>query len=120
MKKVLIILCVIAAVIFMLDEEPKKVTYSEEEMREAIYEAEKRGYEEGYDLAKYEDKGEVESIRKQLEREIEGIKEEYSYYMDSAYDAGYEAGYDDCLEAHGLVEESTFDPNDPPRIKKDK
>jgi hypothetical protein len=106
MKKVLIILFVIAAVIFMLDDEPKKVTYSESEMREAIEEAEyyayKRGYEEGYDLAKYEDKGELEK---------------YEYYLDSAYDAGYEEGYGDCLVDHGL---STEDYHGSAWIKKDK
>ena len=114
MKKVLILLCVIITVMLA------SCGYSKSALIEAKNEAYQAGFEEGYDLAKYEDKGEIEIIKSQYEWEMKGMKEEYSYYIDSAYDAGYEAGYDDCLEEHGLVEESTFDPNDPPRIKKDK
>ena len=114
MKKVLIILCVIAAVIFMLDDEPKKVTYSESEMREAIANAEKlsfeEGYERGYDDASYYLRPEI--------WEAEG--KAYEAGLERGYEVGYDEGYDDCLEEYGLVEEYTFDPNDPPRIKKDK
>ena len=111
MKKILIILCVIAAVIFMLDEEPKKVTYSESEMCEAIAKAEKlsfeEGYERGYDEASY-------YLRPEAEEKA------YEAGLERGYEVGYDEGYDDCLEEYGLVEEYTFDPNDPPRIKKDK
>lgn len=97
MKKVLIILFVIAAVIFMLDDEPKKVTYSESEMREAIEEAEyyayKEGYERGYDEAEY-----------YLTPKIEEIAGERAY--EAGYERGYEIGYDDCLEDHGLIDDS--------------
>lgn len=114
MKKVLILLCVIFIIVSVLNDSPKKTSYSEEEMREAIEEAEyrahKRGFDEGYDLAKYEDRGELE---------------EYEYDLESAYDAGYhegyEEGYGDCLVEHGLQTESDtyIDPDNRPRIKKD-
>ena len=111
MKKVWIVLFVIAAVICLLNEEPKeKTTYTKDELEEAVWEAYERGFDEGYDLAKYEDRGELE---------------EYEYYLESAYDAGYhegyEEGYDDCLVEHGLQTESDtyIDPENRPRIKKD-
>lgn len=107
MKKVLIILCAIAAAIFMLGEEPKKATYSEDEMREAVYEAEQRAYEEGYAYAEY-------YFRPDL------VEAEAERAYEAGYECGYEEGYDDCLEEHGLVEKPAFDPDDPPRIKKDK
>lgn len=112
MKKVLLLF----VLIFTLSS----CGYSKTDMAQAKVEAWREGYEEGYDLAKYESKGDIEHIRSQFDQEIEGLKEEYSYYMDNAYDAGYEDGYDDCLEEHGLVEEYSYDPANPPRIKKDK
>lgn len=91
MKKVLIVLCVIFIIVSVLNDSPVKTRYSEEELREAIEEAEyrahKRGFDEGYNLAKYEDKAELEK---------------YDYYLESAYDAGYEEGYGDCLVEYGL------------------
>ena len=84
MKKVLILLCVIVTVILASCGESKEM-YTKEEMQEAIAEAEsveyKRGFEDGYDLAKYEAKGELERFK--------------SEYGDSAYEAGYEVGYED-------------------------
>ena len=103
MKKVLILMCVIATVMLA------SCGYSKEDLNRAEERGYHTGFEEGYDLAKHEAKGELERSEQ---------------YMDNAYEAGYERGYeegyDDCLEEHGLVEESTFNPNDPPRIKKDK
>ena len=97
MKKVLIILCVIVTVICVLNEEPKKVMYSESEMREAIEEAEyyayKEGYERGYDEAEY-----------YLTPKIEEIAGDRGY--EAGYERGYEEGYDDCLEDHGLIDDS--------------
>ena len=88
MKKVFIALFVVAAVIFTLNEEPKKTTYSKEEMEEAIAEAEhiayKRGYERGYDEGEYYALGELERFK--------------SEYGDAAYEAGYEVGYEDGYE----------------------
>lgn len=116
MKKVLLILCVIAAVLFMLDGEPKKVTYSESEMREAIEEAEyyayKEGYERGYDEGDYYARGGLIGE--------EDLDYAYEAGLERGYEVGYDEGYDDCLEEHGLVEEPTFDPDNLPRIKKDK
>ena len=58
--------------------------YSKADITQAKAEAWQEGYEEGYDLAKYESSA-----------DLERIKSEYDYYMDSAYEAGYEAGYED-------------------------
>ncbi len=110
MKKVLLLVCVIMTIMLASCEEPKKTTYSKEELQEAIAEAEYEAYKRGYDEGEYYARGELERFK--------------SEYGDAAYEAGYEVGYEDgyydCLEEHGLAEESTFDPNDPPRIKKDK
>ena len=114
MKKVLIVLLLVITTMLA------SCGYSKSTLISAKNEAYQAGFEKGYDLAKYEDKGEIEHIIGQYEWEIKGLEEEYSYYMDSAYDAGYEEGYNDCLEEHGLVEEPTFDPDNLPRIKKDK
>lgn len=99
MKKIFIALIVVAAVIFTLNEEPKKTTYSEEEMREPIYEAERRAYEEGYAEGEYYARGEIASVTHAADGEIERILNEYG---DRAYEAGYEDGYYDCLVDHGL------------------
>lgn len=92
MKKVLLALFVVAAVIFMLGEEPKKKTYTQEEMWEAIAEAEYEAYKRGYDEGEYYALGELERFK--------------SEYGDDAYEAGfehgYETGYEDCLIDHGL------------------
>lgn len=107
MKKVLLLVCVIMTFMLASCEEPKKTTYSREELEEAIYEAERRAFDEGYAYAEYYFRPDL------LEAEAERAYED-------GYEIGYEDGYYDCLEEHGLVEKSTFDPNDPPRIKKDK
>lgn len=99
MKKVLILISLFIAIMFASCGGKKEVTYSNEELREAIAEAKQeayergyeKGYEEGYDLAKYEDRGELEHSER---------------YINEAYDAGYEEGYSDCLEEHGLASES--------------
>ena len=100
MKKVLIILCVITAIIFMLDEEPKKVTYSESEMREAIAKAEKlsfeEGYERGYDDASYYLRPEIWEAEKKA--------------YEAGCEHGYEEGYNDCLEKYGLEEGYSYNP----------
>lgn len=111
MKKVLIVLFVIAVVICALNDKPKEKTkYTKDELEEAVWESYKRGFDEGYDLAKYEDRGEIE---------------EYEHHLESAYDAayheGYEEGYGDCLVEHGLqtASDTYIDPENRPRIKKD-
>lgn len=125
MKKVLLLVCVIMTIMLASCGEPEKTTYSREELEEAIYEAERRAYQRGYDEGEYYAKGEIEQAKHELEGNLERFKSEYG---DVAYEAGYEHGYengyddgyDDCLEEHGLVEKPAFDPDDPPRINKDK
>ena len=119
MKKVLILLCVIVTVILA------SCGYSKEDLKRAEYEGYQEGFEEGYDLAQYEAKAEIERIKAEAEYyakgEIERFKSEHGdATYEAGYERGYEEGYDNCLEEHGFEEESTFDPNDPPRIKKDK
>ena len=92
MKKYLLLICVIFTIMLTSCESSKNM-YTEEEMHDAIVEAEndayKRGYKEGYDLAKYENSG-----------EIERIKNEYgNKAYQAGYDVGYEDGYSDGLEA---------------------
>lgn len=81
MKKVLLLVCVIMTIMLASCGEQKKTTYSIEELEEAIYEAEQRGYEEGYAEGEYYALGELERFK--------------SEYGDAAYEAGYEAGYED-------------------------
>jgi hypothetical protein len=105
MKKVLIALFVVAAVICVLNEEPKeKSTYTKDEMREAVYEAEQRAFEEGYAYAEY-------YFRPDL------LEEEAERAYEAGYERGYEEGYDDCLVDHGLDTESNHGSG---WIKKDK
>ena len=105
MKKVLIVLFVIAVIICALNDKPKeKTTYSEEEMREAVYEAEQRAYEEGYAYAEYYFRPDL------LEAESERAYE-------AGYERGYEDGYGDCLVEYGL---DTEDDHGSGWIKKDK
>lgn len=114
MKKVLIALFVVAAVICVLNEEPKEKMYTIDELEEAIYEAESRAYErgfdEGYNLAKYEDEGELEYIRNNANEDA------YEAGYEHGYEIGYEDGYYDCKGGNT----STYDPENLPRIKKDK
>ena len=86
MKKVLIVLCVIAAIICVLNEEAKTETYSKEEMQEAIAKAEYEAYKRGYDEGEHYARGRLVSDEE----------------LDYAYKAGYERGYEDCLVDHGL------------------
>ena len=110
MKKVLILVCIIVTVLLASCDSPVQNKYTEEDLARAEYKGYKEGFDEGYDLAKYEDRGELE---------------EYEYYLESAYDAGYhegyEEGYGDCLVEHGLQTQSDtyVDPENRPRIKKD-
>ncbi len=106
MKKILLALFVVAAVIFILDEEPKEKTYTQEEMWEAIDEAERKAYEEGYAYAEYCFRPDL------LEAEAERA---YEAGYDVGYEDGYADGYDDCKGGN-----SSYDPDDLPRIKKDK
>ena len=103
MKKVLIVLFVVIAVLCALNEEPKKKTYTKEEFQEAIAEAEYRAYKRGYDEGEYYAKGEIEQAIHDAEGNWGSMISEYE---DAAYEAGYERGYeegyDDCLEEHGL------------------
>lgn len=82
MKKVIILLLAILTAAFLSS------CYSESD----VARARRAGYEEGYDLAKYEAKGEIE--RERLEAE------ESAY--ERGYDAGYDAGYWDGLDEAGL------------------
>ena len=85
MKRIVIFACVIFVLLFVSCDSSNEHTYTQEELQEAIADAEhiayKRGYEEGYALAKHEDEGEFERIK--------------SEYGDDAYAAGYEVGYED-------------------------
>ena len=85
MKKVLIVLFLAAVLICALTDEPKKkTTFTQEELWEAENTAYERGFDEGYDLAQYEARGEIERI--------------ISEYGDNAFEAGYERGYEDGYE----------------------
>ena len=96
MKKILIGLFLVAVLICALNDEPKKkTTYTQEEMWEAENAAYERGFDEGYDLAKYEARGEIASVTHAAEGEIERIISEYG---DNAFEAGYERGYEDGYE----------------------
>ena len=106
MKKVLLLVCVIITVMLASCDSSTEKMYSEEEMREAIYEAEQRAFEEGYAYAEY-------YFRPDL------LEEEAEYAYEAGYERGYDEGYHDCLKEYGLVE-STFDPNNRPRIEKDR
>lgn len=114
MKKVLLLVCVVISIMLA------SCGYSKEDLKRAECEGYQEGFEEGYDLAKYEDRGELESIKHQMEGEIERLKSEYG---DSAYEAGYDVGYEDGY-ADGYDDckggNSSFDPDNLPRIKKDK
>ena len=122
MKKVLIVLFLAAVLICALNDEPKKkTTFTQEELWEAEHTAYERGFDEGYDLAQYEARGEIEQAMHDAEGEIDRIISEYGdNAFEAGYERGYEEGYDDCLEEHGLAEEYPYNPYDPPRIKKDK
>lgn len=89
MKKSFLLVCVVITIMFT------SCGYSKEDLARAESKGYAAGFEEGYDLAKYEAKGELESAM---------------YNQDSAYEAGYERGYeegyDDCLVDHGLYNES--------------
>ena len=104
MKKVLIALFVAAVVICALSDEPKeKTTYTKEEMWEAEHTAYERGFDEGYDLAQYEARGEIEQAMHDAEGEIDRIISEYGdNAFEAGYERGYETGYEDCLIDHGL------------------
>ena len=103
MRKVLIVLFVVAAVIFALNEDSKDITYSREELEEAKYQAYKRGYDEG-----------EHNARGGLVTE-----EELTYAYEAGYERGYEEGYDDGYDdAKGG--KSSSNSSDLPRIKKDK
>ncbi len=106
MKKFLLLVCVIIAFMLASCEEPKKTTYSKEELEEAIYEAEQRAFEEGYAYAEYYFRPDL------LEAEAERA---YEAGYDVGYEDGYADGYDDCK--HGI---RSYAPDDLPKIKKDK
>ena len=95
MKKLLLLLCMIFAMTILSS------CYSESD----VARAKREGYEEGYDLAKYEAKGEIERVR--LEE------------VDHAYEAGYEAGYEDGYY-DGLEEQNPNQDHGYGIIEKDK
>lgn len=86
MKKVLILVSVIATILLASCGSPEKTSYSKEELQEAIAEAEYEAYKRGYDEGAY-------YARAGLVSEEE---------LDHAYEAGYERGYEDCLADYGL------------------
>lgn len=102
MKKVFPLLVAVIAISFT------SCGYSKTDMAQAKAEAWKEGYEEGYDLAKYEYGG-----------ELERMKNGYSYDLDSAYEAGYEAGYEDGY-SDGLEGEDNESYHGSGVIKKDR
>lgn len=83
--------------------------YSKEDLRQAEAKGYQEGYEEGYDLAKYEAKVEIENVR--LEESVAAFQDGY----DHGYEVGYEEGFRDCMGG-----ESTYDPNNAPRIEKER
>jgi flagellar biosynthesis/type III secretory pathway protein FliH len=95
MKKVIILLLAILTVTFLSS------CYSESD----VARARREGYEEGYDLAKYEAKGDIERVRHEE--------------VDRAYEAGYEAGYEDGYY-DGLDEQDPESAHGFGRIEKDK
>ena len=94
MKKVLLFLCAILTVTMLSS------CYSESD----VARAKREGFEEGYDLAQYEAKG-------NLERAIHDAEER-------AYEAGYEKGYDDGYY-EGLEEQNPESTQGYGRIEKD-
>jgi len=99
MKKVFGLMCVIVAVILA------SCGYSKEDVETAR----KEGYDQGYADAEYYLQPDI------WDAEENAAERGYEY----GYEIGYDDGYYDCLEEHGLVE-STFDPDNPPRIEKDR
>ena len=91
MKKVLPLFILVIAVSLV------SCGYSKEDLIRAENEGYQAGFEEGYDLAKYESKGEIEKIKYEAQDEIDRIKSEYG---DRAYEAGYEDGFYDGLDAN--------------------
>ena len=85
MKRVLILVCVVITIMLA------SCGYSKEDLARAERKGYQEGFEEGYDLAKYEAKGEIEQAKHEAEGKIERIISEYD---DNAFDAGYERGYE--------------------------
>lgn len=87
MKKVFLLVCAVLIVTLT------SCGYSKEDMSRARSEGYNEGFEAGYDLAKYEAKGDLERAM--------------SEYSDDAYNIGYDEGYDagwfDCLESEGII-----------------
>lgn len=110
MKKVLLLVCVVISIMLA------SCGYSKEDLKRAEYEGYQEGFEEGYDLAQYEARGEIERIKHEAQSEIERIGDNaYEAGYEHGYEIGYEDGYDDCKGGN-----SSFDPDNLPRIKKDK
>ena len=78
--------------------------YSREDLLRAKNEGYEAGFEDGYDLAKYEAKGEIERI--QFDE------------VDRAYEAGYELGYENGYY-DGLDEQNPDSSHGSRRIEKD-
>ena len=72
--------------------------YSREDLLRAKNEAYEAGFEDGYDLAQYEAKGEIERI---------GLEEVDRAY-EAGYETGYEVGYEDALYDHGLNKDYAY------------
>ena len=103
MKKVLILICVVIALMLA------SCGYSKEDLERVEYEAYRAGFQEGYDLAKYEDRCEIEKIK------TEEVDSAYDYGYERGYEIGYEDGYSDATDGN-----SSYDPENRPRIEKDK
>ena len=109
MKRTLLLVCVIATLLLSSCDSPKEKMYTRDELEEAIYEAERRAYEIGYNEGEYYAKGE-------LERKLgDAVDSAYEAGYEHGYETGYEDGYYDCKGGNT----STFDPENRPRIKKD-
>ena len=94
MKKLLVLLLAILTIALLSS------CYSESD----VARARREGFEEGYDLAKYEAKGDIERITYEIE--------------DRAYEAGYEKGYEDGYY-EGLEEQNPDTAHGYGKIEKD-
>ena len=105
MRRIVLLVCVIAALFLASCDSPKEKMYSREYVEQEKYEAYNRGYADG----EYYAKGEFERMIGEA--------------VDSGYNRGYENGYEDGYEDgcdDSLAGETTYDPENRPRIKKDK
>ena len=83
---------VVALVLMFLAFTLTSCGYSREDLVRAKNEGYEAGFEDGYNLAKYESKGEIERIR----------LEEVDLAYEAGYEIGYDVGYEDALYDYGI------------------